>query len=264
MAFWKPRLCVVFCNRRNIILLELFKSLRANFLLITEEEERIPVPFNPHHIRVGPRCKQVLHFHHSRNLTGIGSMQPKKSDNEEGTCLGHPIVCVLVRAAVKSCPRNESRQEKTRINVRGFCAGSYAGLSLVHILKARHANHCPSHDVARRGGPFSEAGCCPVEAAHLAYIWTPRTLSSLLELLMEHFAQHSVPQMEFINGMLQERFRLSEPFTSPEQVRDFFVQEICQWNEQWQPTSLLLLFAGFLRKYSLAARCGILRCDGAM
>lgn len=60
------------------------------------------------------------------------------------------------------------------------------------------------------------------------------------------FAQHSVPQMEFINGMLQERFRLSEPFASPEQVRDFIVQEICRWNKQWQPTSLLLLFAGFV------------------
>lgn len=55
---------------------------------------------------------------------------------------------------------------------------------------------------------------------------------SLLEQLMEHFAQCSVPQMGDINGMLQDRFRPCESLTSPEQVRDFIVQQICSWNEQ--------------------------------
>ena len=80
----------------------------------------------------------------------------------------------------------------------------------------------------------------------------PRKLTSLLEQLMEHFAQYSVPQMDHINEILQDRFRPCESLTSREQVRDFIVQKICSWNEQWQPTSLLLLFEGFLKKYSLA------------
>lgn len=68
---------------------------------------------------------------------------------------------------------------------------------------------------------------------------------------MLQFTHRSEPQMEDINAMLQKGFSNCDHFTSPEQVRDFIVQQIGAWNETWQPACLLHLFEGFLRGYAL-------------
>lgn len=107
--------------------------------------------------------------------------------------------------------------------------------------------------VGRRGGPCAKARRSPSPLRLISWLTfgLPTQLTDLLEQLMLQFAQQSDPRMADINDILQKRFSNCDHFTSPEQVCDFIVQQIGAWNEKWQPSCLLHLFEGFLRRFSL-------------
>ena len=46
-------------------------------------------------------------------------------------------------------------------------------------------------------------------------------------------------------------FPNSPPLESPEAMRDYIVEQISEWNDDWQPKSLLELFEGFLKRMPL-------------
>ena len=107
--------------------------------------------------------------------------------------------------------------------------------------------------MGRRAGPCAKARRSPSPLRLISWLTfgLPTQLTDLLEQLMLQFAQQSDPRMADINDILQKRFSNCDHFTSPEQVCDFIVQQIGAWNEKWQPSCLLHLFEGFLRRFSL-------------
>ena len=79
----------------------------------------------------------------------------------------------------------------------------------------------------------------------------PKQLNALLENLMLRFAQQGHPLIAEVNYIVRQDFPGCAPLATFEKVRDFIVKQIGEWNGDWQPPSLLDLFEGFLRRFSL-------------
>ena len=54
-----------------------------------------------------------------------------------------------------------------------------------------------------------------------------------------------------LNAYLQTHFPTSPTLESPDAMRDYIVEQISEWNDEWQPKSLLDLFEGFLKRMPL-------------
>ena len=230
------------------------------------------------------------------------------------------------------------RQRTSRVAIRGFSAGSYVGLALVHVLKEiksvrtrsvlgaiacppsflnvhsdQHAVHLihyipdrlcrwnPSqpflHSLKCRytvvDGHFDlygqhfgkhdhnyshwlriQLGCGRFSLPHLMMRYDeaalaqrrdaaplrliswltfglPKWLQDIVEALMMHYGNQCPGSADNLNAFLQEHFPNCPTLESPDAIRDHIVARISEWNEEWQPKSLLDLFEGFLKRMPL-------------
>ena len=68
---------------------------------------------------------------------------------------------------------------------------------------------------------------------------------------MLRFSQQGHPLIAEVNDIVRKDFPSCAPLATYEQVRDFIVKQIGEWNGDWQPPSLLDLFEGFLCRFPL-------------
>ena len=229
-------------------------------------------------------------------------------------------------------------ERASRVNIKGFSAGSYVGLALVHVLReiksvrtrsVLGAIACPPsflkvpsdlhtvhliHYVPDRlcrwnpGQPFLDTLKCKYtivkghfdlyqhhfgkdehnyshwlglqleggtfslphlmmryddaalsqrrDAAPLRLIsWLtfglPYWLQDLVEALMTYYGNSDPEATDKLNSYLMTHYPDCPSLDFPDAMRDHIVEQIRQWNDEWQPKSLLDLFEGFLIRMPL-------------
>ena len=80
----------------------------------------------------------------------------------------------------------------------------------------------------------------------------PKWLQDIVvEALMMHYGNQCPEAADNLNAFLQEHFPNGPTLESPDAIRDHIVDRISEWNDEWQPKSLLDLFEGFLKRMPL-------------
>ena len=79
----------------------------------------------------------------------------------------------------------------------------------------------------------------------------PKWLQDIVEALMMYYGNQCPDAANKLNAYLQVHFPKSPTLETPDAIRDHIVELISEWNDEWQPKSLLDLFEGFLKRMPL-------------
>ena len=229
-------------------------------------------------------------------------------------------------------------QRASRVDIKGFSAGSYVGLALVHVLREiksvrtrsvlgaiacppsflkvpddRHTVHLihyvpdrlcrwnpgqPFLDTLRckytivnghfdlhqhhfgkdehnyshwlglqlEGGTFSlphlmmryddaalsqRRDAAPLRLISWLTCGLPYWLQDLVEALMTYYGNRNPEATDKLNAYLMTHYPDCPSLELPDAIRDHIVEQIRDWNDEWQPKSLLDLFEGFLTRMPL-------------
>ena len=79
----------------------------------------------------------------------------------------------------------------------------------------------------------------------------PYWLQDLVEALMTYFGNQDPEAAKKLTSYLLTHYPDCPTLDSPDAMRDHIVEQIREWNDEWQPKSLLDLFEGFLTRMPL-------------
>ena len=79
----------------------------------------------------------------------------------------------------------------------------------------------------------------------------PYWLQDLVEALMTYFGNRDPEAANKLNSYLLTHYPDCPTLDSPDAMRDRIVEQIREWNDEWQPKSLLDMFEGFLLRMPL-------------
>ena len=83
-------------------------------------------------------------------------------------------------------------------------------------------------------------------------VWTCALEKSSKETWVKRCDGKQCPETaDNLNAYLQAHFPKGPTLESPDAIRDHLVERISEWNDEWQPKSLLDLFEGFLKRMPL-------------
>ena len=81
----------------------------------------------------------------------------------------------------------------------------------------------------------------------------PYALQDFVEVLMTHYGNRDPESTDRLHEYLAMHCPQCSILEHPDVIRDHIVNQIRDWNQEWQPKSLLDLFEGFLARMPLAS-----------